>query len=627
LSLTLRLAYVRELTNHPIGRGPWVDELAYYLRAREILAGGWLPTRPFYQDPLFPYFLSVLMRILGTDVVTLRFALATLGALTPLTVMWAGRVGLGRAEGIVAGVITAIYGPLIFADGLLEKEGFAALVAALALTATVLGIGRGRRVAWAALSGLAWGSLVLLRANALVIGLLGAAWWWLEGKTGAERRLRFARAFLFSLGFALAMLPAILINLVVSRPTELLLTTWQGGANFYIGNGPEANGTYVPLKFVTAHPAYEADDFAAEARRRAGRWLSPGGVSHFWYVEGLRHWREAPEASVRLLVRKLGLLAHDFEIGDSHDLRVIQLIAAPRLSWGVLSFGLVAPLAILGLGRSPRTPFWWFLVLSSAAGLLSIGLFFVVGRYRIPWIPGLALLAAYGFVDLVRLVSCRQWKSLAMRVAFLAVPAGALAWRPLADPAPRRWNHAQINLALAYAGEGRLEEAIDALDDARAMDPALATKVASFLEKGSLHDRVAALVGEAMKRRPEAGSSVHRARWLRQLPETRSESRRLLEELLRVQPRDPRVRREWGAWWLGQHDNPSARRVAGEHLATAVTGPTGDASAAILLALLTSDPRLLAKPAGLAAHSISPRLRLAKAILAERRTGAVRPQF
>ncbi|HZW33018.1 MAG TPA: hypothetical protein VFF52_20045 [Isosphaeraceae bacterium] len=631
LGLVLRLTYAWEFTRHPLGRLPWVDEIAYWLRGQEILLGAWLPSRPFYQDPLFPYWLAVLMRVVGQDLVRLRLVVAGLGALTPLAIFWAGRIGLGRVEGIVAGLMAALYGPLIFTDGLLEKEGLAALVAALGLILTASGASPARRAVWAGLSGLAWGALVLLRANALVLAPVGAAWWACQNGGAIGLRRRLARSASFLVGLSLALAPAILINFVVSRPRELLFTTWQGGANFYIGNGPEATGTYIPLEFVEANPAREADQFRAEAERRAGRVLTPGEVSRFWFAAGLSQWRAAPAASLRLLVKKLGLLLHDFEISDSHDLEFVRLVAAPELAWGVLSFGWLAPLAALGLARSPRTPFWWFLVLSTVAGLASTAVFFVVGRYRIPWMPGLMLLGAAGLVDWVRLAARRDWRAAALRLALLATPAAVLAWRPMPDPTPNRWDHIEFKLAMAYLTEGQLDACIDALDDARALKPALVERLDNLLKQGKVHDGVLELI----RRRASgtgpltAGATLHRARWYRQIPEARAESRRLLEALLRANPGNARARREWGAWWLGQTKDPQARQVAADQLAQAAGGPSGDASAALLLALLTADPRPLAAHVVRASRADWPRLRLTQAIVAERRAGMViyRPWF
>ncbi len=617
LGLSLRLAYALQYTGHPLGRWPWVDEGAYWTQAQAILGGAWLPERPFYQDPLYPYLLAALMRMVGTDVASLRVALACLGSLTPLAVFWAGRRGLGRAEGIVAGLVMAAYGPLVFTDGQLEKEGAGALVAALGLWLAARAASRPRSHPAFGCAGLAWGILALLRANALVIGPLGAAWclWTFACTVGGRRR---SRALCFLIGFGIPLAPVAVVNALVSPRPELILTTWQAGPNFYVGNGPGATGTYWAPDFVEANPAREADDFAAEARRRTGRPLSPGQVSRFWLAEGLARWRAAPGASLRLLAWKLGLVAHDFEIPDNQSMEVVRLVVAPALACGVFSFGWLAPWAALALGRSGRSPFWWFLAASTVAGLASTAVFFVVGRYRIPWAPGLALLAAAGVVDASRRAADGRWRSLAARVLLLAAPAMMLAWRPIANPVPDRWGHSAIGLALAYLAADRLEPAIDALDDSRAIGSGPAARVAELLAIGPMHDKMAWLAATSLDtaRRLRFESNTSRARWLRQLPEGRPEARRLLEAALRSNPGDARARREWACWWLGEAGNPAARRRAAEELHRAASPPSRDAEAAILLALLTGDPGPLGWPTVRGADRLSPRLRLARAILA-----------
>ena len=620
LALAMRLAFVVDFAHHPLGKLPWVDEGAYWERAGEILGGAWLPDRPFFQDPLYPYVLAVLMRVVGSAVSSLRITLACLGALTPVMVYWAGRRGLGRAEGIVAGLLSAVYGPMIFADGLLEKEGLAALGAATGLWLTACAVEpRGR--SWrAAVMGWVWGGVALLRANALVLAPLGALWWWITDRRGASPGRGFARASIYLFGFALAIAPVTIVNALVSRPRELILTTWQGGPNFYIGNGPHATGTYAAPEFVEANPAREADDFAAEAVRRAGRPLTYGGVSRFWLVEALKQWGHEPLGSLRLLGHKLRLLSHNFEIPDNHDLDLVRLIAAPRLSWGFLSFGVLLPLAALGLGRSDRSPFWGFLVLSTAAGLGTTALFFVVGRYRIPWVPGLALLAGAGVVEIRRRLAARDPKGMIWRVSLLALPCLALALSPLPDPTPERWSHGEIEIALAYLAEGRVESAINAFDDARALGAGPAHRVTQLLANGPVHDRLATLVRmrSDFSREDRGGSPLERARWLRQFPETRDEARRELEGLLATSPRNPAVFREWGAWWLGEVDDAEAPRRAQTALAEACRTPAGDSSAAILLALLTSDPAPLDRSAPLPTRGRQERLDLARAIVGHR---------
>ena len=393
----------------------------------------------------------------------------------------------------------------------------AALVSAVALGLMARTLSAGPWSASAA--GFAWGVLALLRSNALLIGPrrgLAMAGILVFGRTDRVRgpeawiamaELRLVLSFLLgvrSRTFCTTRL-YLVSDAYVGRKFELLLTTWQVGANFYIGNGPQATGTYHAPGFVEANPAREANDFAAEAKRRSGRDLSPGQVSRFWLEQGLRRWRDAPGQSVALLAYKSGLLAHDFEISDSQDQEFVRLVAAPALALGFLSFGWISPWAAVGLGRAVRSSFWWFLVLSTAAGMMSTAVFFVVGRYRIPWAPGLLLLGAAGMVDLGRRFRLRQWRAIAWRAALLMVPAAVLAWRPIYDPVPERWGHMLIGMALADALAGRLETAIDALDDARAFGTGPAERVEQLLAAGPLHDALGALIASRPKADRQAG--------------------------------------------------------------------------------------------------------------------------
>ncbi len=615
-ALVLRLAFVTQYAGHPLGRLPWVDEGAYWARAQEIIAGAWLPGRPYFQDPLFPYLLAGLMKVVGSDVSRLRIALACLGACTPVAVYWAGRRGFGRAEGWVAGVLAAACGPWMFTDGQLEKEGAAALFAALALVATAAAA-PGARGWRAGVAGAAWGLVALLRANALALAPLGFLWC----VATRERRRGAAKGLVYLAGFALALAPVTLVNAWVSHPHQFILTTWQAGANFYIGNGPEATGTYAAPAFVEANPAREADDYAAEAARRAGRSLSETEVSRFWFQQGWMRWVDAPAASLRLLGRKLAFVLNDREIPDNQDFEGVRLLAAPRLSLGVVSFGVLLPLAALGLVRRERSPFWWFLVGSTVLGLATTAVFFVVGRYRVPWLPGLALLAASGVVEIVRLLAARQWARVG-GCLILALLATAAAWWPLDDPAPDRWGHQEIALAVAYLNEGQLGAAIDALDDARALGSGPAERVSALLAAGPVHDRVAQLIAarQGLPVSADTNPDVERARWYRQLPDRRAESQRVLADRLRAAPDDATARREWGAWRLGDKDDPASRQHARDELARAAgAGPSVDISTAVLLALLTADPSRLPLDGRATNERQHVRLRLARAALAARR--------
>jgi hypothetical protein len=371
---------------------------------------------------------------------------------------------------------------------------------------------------------------------------------------------------------------------------------------------------------VAAHPFFEADDYRREAERRTGRRLTPGAVSRFWFGQGLKRWRTAPGASLRLLALKGFLLASDHEVADNHDGQYLRLTAVPALGFGVLSFGWIAPCAALGLARArrERMPFWWFLVVATAAGLAATAAFFVVGRYRIPWVPGLILLGAAGVVDLARRLAAQRFGEAVLRVLFLAVPAAILAWAPTPIAAEDRWGLALRRQFKAYLASGQLDPAVDALDDARALGVGPMRNLAAMMAAGPEHDHWVALLAEVSD---HTVSDVVRARWLRQVPEGRAESRRLLEAIFRARPDDAAALREWGGWWLGAARDPAARAQAEAAFRRAAAA--GDASAAIALALMTSDAGFLDRPS--LSRADGPRLRVARAILAERRAAGPGP--
>jgi hypothetical protein len=609
--------------------------------------------RPFYQDPLYPYALACLMGVVGSDVAGLRVASAALGTITPLVVTWAGRIGLGRVEGLLAGWATALYAPLIFADGSLEKEGLATFCTALALGLTAH-LARAGRLGLASIAGASWGVVGLLRSNALVVAPLAAIWLALGGSAqprpdrqrGLRRRSRdlavplvgrgfpdpalpprrsqqgFRLALAYLAGFLLALTPVMAINWIVSKPREFLGTTWQLGPNFYIGNGPEATGTYMAPPFVRPHPVYEAADYAAEAMRRCGGPLTPGQVSRFWLKEGLRQWAGAPLDSVRLLLRKLGLVTHRFEIPDNQDIEFVRIVAAPALGWGIVDFGTLFPLAALGLARTPRTRYWWFLSLATGLGLAATALFFVVGRYRVPWVPGLALLAAAGVVDLYHRVRHRDWRGLAWRLGLVGLPAVILSWRPQADPAPARWGNQLIALALAELRAGQVDPAIDTLDLARASSAQAADRVRQLSGHPPFHHLLSEAIHQELgKGQTQAAASpapIRQARLLRQLPERSAQARTLLEASLRVQPDDAAANRELGALLLAWPEGRLDRGRAVTTLERAFQNPAADLRATLLLALATSQPRWLDQAPVKAGENSSTLTTLVRAMLASR---------
>src|SRR5437764_880657 len=169
-----------------------------------------------------------------------------------------------------------------------------------------LAAARGRPGTWRWLgAGALLGVLALLRENALLLVpfLLPLAWA-REGNAAAFLR----RGGALAAGLVLVLLPVALRNGVIEGGGgSFLPTTSQGGVNFYIGNNPQADGTYQPIVPGKQIPALERREPVRIAEQAAGRRLTAGEVSRYWLGRSLAWARQEPGAFLRLPVRQLGM--------------------------------------------------------------------------------------------------------------------------------------------------------------------------------------------------------------------------------------------------------------------------------------------------------------------------------
>ncbi|MCA9751637.1 MAG: hypothetical protein KC591_05560, partial [Gemmatimonadetes bacterium] len=160
--------------------------------------------------------------------------------------------------------------------------------------------------------------------------------------------------------------------------------------------------------------------------------------------------------SARRFVTKLGLLFHDYEIPDDEDLRYFRRFA-PVLRLPLPGFGVFAVLGGVGLLAAVvrrRVPgeLGLFLVVYP----LSVALFFVFSRYRLPLVAPLACFAGYGVVEAFDRIRARSWRPLAVG-AMVAVAIAAVAYRPIHAGTVA---NSHLSAGIGYEVAGRPEEAL-----------------------------------------------------------------------------------------------------------------------------------------------------------------------
>jgi tetratricopeptide (TPR) repeat protein len=467
LALLVRGLHFAEMRRSPLYDVLLGDAAAYDRWARRIAAGDWLGSGVFYQTPLYPYLLGALYRALAPDPWVVRGVQAAFGALACVLLARAGARLFSERVGWLAGLLLALYPPAIFFDGLLQKASLDLLLMS-ALVWAVAAVGHRPRAAGLLGAGALLGALALDRENSAALLPVMLAWVvWLSRPRGAARALALSAAFL--LGMACVLLPVALRNRAVGG--ELVLTTSQMGANFYIGNHRGADGGYTPLRAGRGDAAFEGDDARRLAEDDLGRSLRPTEVSAYWLRRAWGDIRQAPGEWTRLLAWKALLTWNRVELVDVEAIATHERHSRPLAALGAgIHFGVVCPLAALGifLTRSAWRRLWPLYAIEATLAA-AVALFYVFARYRYPLVPIAVLFAAAGLVEAHRRLRGGGARDLALALGVGAAAAVFCNWpvRQLyADDAVTYYNAGS-----ALLERGRPRDALALLEQARDADP------------------------------------------------------------------------------------------------------------------------------------------------------------
>ncbi len=396
-SALLGAVCVIQFQGSPFFELPIIDEEAYVNWGLEIASGEFIGKEVFYQDPLYPYILGAVFFLFEENFLLVRLLQVFMGTASVALVFWTGRKLWGDGPGLLAAGLMAGFRGLYFFEILLLKATTVTLLTAGSCALGVAVADRPQSRARWALLGLSLALLVLLRGNFQAIIPFLLLWAFLFQRKEAARKERLVRAGLMALGLLIVLAPVTLRNYAVGG--ELVLSTSQGGANFFIGNNGRANGRYVTLPFVRANPKWESKDFEKEAERRTGKEdLSPSEVSLFWFGESWEWIKKAPVRAAELWLHKAHLMIHHYEVPDNHSFYLTREQFVPGLWLPLLGFGLLWGPALVGMyiaGREDRRT--WYPALFAVFYAASIIPFFIVSRYRVAVMPSLALFSAAFF--------------------------------------------------------------------------------------------------------------------------------------------------------------------------------------------------------------------------------------
>lgn len=461
-----RLWYWAVAHDFPLFRFAAGDTMEYAREARLIAAGNLLGGDVyFHSSPLYPYFLAVFFKISPAanagNLASIALVQLLMGVATAILLYFTVAKAAGEIAGVAAGSIYALSPIALFYDGELLMDFLLPLVTVAA--SLILAAPRITK-AKAAVTGAVIAAGALARPNLLLL-LIPAAF--VLGWTKVERRPRIVWTnLLISLAAAVVVVAPITgRNYAVGR--DFVLISSNGGVNLYIGNNPDANGTF---KAPGPWPAHLEVSSKAFAERALGRRLKPSEVSAYFAKEALKFISHHPWEYFKKVGRRLRLLASAYEIPNHMDFNFYRGRFMP-LKFLPFTWAIVWPWALAGAAGAWRCREARPVLLFAAIYLGSLAtLFFVTGRYRFTAFPLLVALAVIGVKDLARAISIKKWKTTAFFGGVVVAGYAAAFW-PVPAEVKVGEGYSYHHLGAVYSARGVYRAAARAYERAVEIDP------------------------------------------------------------------------------------------------------------------------------------------------------------
>jgi tetratricopeptide (TPR) repeat protein len=478
VAVLLRIAYFAEIVHTPAFTHPIYDPEYNAYWARGIATDDWtvpagvndpeITTTPHGRPPGYPWFLSAIYLLLGVNDYAPRIVQMSLGVINALLLYLLGKRIFGNAVGLTAGLLMATYWAFPYFEGILTYPSLAVfLVLCLLLTLE----------RWSLLpslskvitTGALLGCLALLRPNALLFAPVLALWMgWLLFRRHARCKTIVLSVLLLVLSCTIILIPAFVRNYLVAK--DFVFISAYGGINLYVGNHPDASLVEPRIPELTDLAGVEnwtCFDYPAIVRGLAERegWETPSfsQANRYFYRKAFSFIKSDPGLFFKNLFVKALLFWGPHEITndtvmeyDKQYSTVLRFL--PGFSWfaALFVFGsllvMFRPTLLRAAPHQNQVAIVTLLWLYLAAYFLSVIIYFVAGRYRIPVLPVMLLFGAVGIVGLINSLLSRRLTAFCAGSTLFILLVVLFRLNPTGyAPNPGTWH---LRTALAYAAAG-----------------------------------------------------------------------------------------------------------------------------------------------------------------------------
>ncbi|NIN01640.1 MAG: tetratricopeptide repeat protein [candidate division Zixibacteria bacterium] len=478
LALALRIIYLLQIKHNPHFFSPTMDPLYHDVWAQNIAGGNWIGGKVFFRAPFYAYFLALVYKIFGHSYIIPRVIQHLVGSFCCVLVYFLAKRLFSRTVAIVSGFMAATYGMLLYFEGELLLDSFLVFFDLLLILFLLKARDNPKFSTWF-VCGIILGFSAITRPNILVF--IPFVWLWIYLIFRKKESLRavgtYAASFL--LGSILVISPVTLRNLIAAG--DLVLISSQGGINFYIGNNKNADG----VSAIFYKEDWQYRDFQLMAEKETGRTLKASKISNFYYRKGIDFYLTNPGRGLKLLVKKFYLFWNRFELSNNQDIYFFRRYSS-LMRILPLGFWLIGPLGLVGMilsaasggsakkfdseGIADQKRRLLLPILFVFSYMLTVVMFFVPARFRLPIIPFLIIFSGFSIVWLARKILKKNGSALRLFVLLL-VPFLFLTNSNAYHLHVGDFSQAHFSLGNVYLKEGKLDLALAQFDTALALNP------------------------------------------------------------------------------------------------------------------------------------------------------------
>jgi len=466
LAIVIRGLYLIDSSDNPTFHVPVVDSRTYDQIAREIVDKGNLTRDLFWQPPFYPLFLSLIYLFSKGSILSIKVFQMILGGLTCVLVYSLGRKIFNKRIGLLAGIIAALYLPLIFFEGELLATGWAAFWSVV-LVLGFLSTAEKPGFVNCFLLGFSGALSIITRPVFLPFFIACCIWLIIQASRRKTLKRLLPKAILITAGFLAVSLPVGLLGYYTTGKIRIL--PFSGGINFYIGNNPDYKKTIALRpghgweKFIGLPQKYGINSIYEKEKFYRDQAISYAVNEPVNFTKGLLY-KTAQFFSSREIPRNINI----YSLRKWSKLLRIGVWKAKRFGF---PFGILLSLAVVGTvywWRKIPGPLWLLMVLYPA----SIILIFVASRYRMPIVPSMCIMASGGCAALCQIVKKQEWaKIVTLSAVFLLVVVASSAFGPFHEEQLNYDAELYYFLGVALEERGQTDRAKEAYREAIRLKP------------------------------------------------------------------------------------------------------------------------------------------------------------